>query len=77
MSENKSERLIPAEEEDWFREEFEYYWNKGCTAKEIFEEMQFDDNDNAPWKLKLYHVYYFANKFGLKKRNQRRTKRVC
>ena len=74
---DESKKLIPTEHEYWFREDFEYYWNKGLTAKEIFKEMQFDDPPHSPWKLKLYHVYYFANKFGLKKRNQRRTKRVC
>ena len=71
-------RLIPLEEEDWFRENLEYYWNEGLSAKEIAKEMQFkrDENGDAPWSpLEIYHVYYFAKKYGLPKRNQKRKKR--
>jgi len=82
MSEKKEprNRLIPAEEEEWFREDFEYYWEQGLTAKEIAKRMQFkeDENGDAPWSpLEIYHVYYFANKYGLKKRNIKHKSRVC
>jgi hypothetical protein len=65
------ENLIPPEHTDegsYFKETFIMLWNEGRSAKEIAEELQFDDPKNAPWKLKLYHVYYFAEKWGLKKR---------
>lgn len=73
------EPLIPLEWEDWWRDNFEYYWNEGLPAKQIAEEMQFFDTpDNVPWagKLKLYHVYYFAEKYGLKKRHHPRKRRA-
>jgi len=73
----ESKRLIPAECEDYFKEEFIWRWEEGYTAKQIFEELQFNDPDNAPWKLQLWHVYYFAQKYGLKKRNIQQKSRVC
>lgn len=81
MSEGeRTKRLIPPEHEYWFREDFTYFWEQGYTAKQIYEEMQFGKNDmgEAPWEgLKLYHVYYFADKYGLKKRHTQRKSRVC
>lgn len=73
-----SEPLIPPKWEDYWREEFTWHWNEGHSAKEIAEEMQFFDTpDNVPWagKLKLYHVYYFAKKYNLKKRHKTRKPR--
>lgn len=71
------EPLIPPKWEDYFREEFTWHWNEGHSAKEIFEEMQFDDPENTPWKpLKMYHIYYFARKYKLKKRHVRRKERT-
>jgi hypothetical protein len=67
------EPLIPPDWEDYWRDEFTWHWNEGHPAKEIFEDMQFDDPANTPWKpLKLWHVYYFAEKYGLKKRKGKR-----
>lgn len=83
MSKKKTNRLIPVDTPpellDYFQETFEYLWNKGYSAKEIAKELQFDDKENTPWdgKLKVWHVYYFAQKFGLKKRNQKQKSRVC
>ena len=75
----KGNRIIISEDDDlgsYFRETFEWMWERGCTAKEIFEELQFNDPEN-PWgELKLYHVYYFARKWGLQKRNEKHP-RIC
>jgi len=72
---DESKKLIPTEHEYWFREDFTSYWNDGYTAKQIYEEMQFNDPKNAPWKLEMWHVYYFAKKFNLPKRNQKAKQR--
>jgi hypothetical protein len=69
------EPLIPPEDTvlgSYFKETFEMLWNEGKSAKEIAEELQFDDVENTPWegKLKLWHVYYFARKWGLKPRRR-------
>ncbi len=66
--------LIPNEWEDWFKEEFTFYWEQGLMAKEIYEKMQFNDPPHTPWlPLKEWHVYYFAEKYGLKKRKGKRA----
>lgn len=73
-------RLIPPEEEYWFREDFTYYWEQGLTAKQIAKEMQFkeDEKGDAPWSpLEVWHVYYFAQKYKLKKRNIIGKSRFC
>jgi hypothetical protein len=67
MSENKYSHLIPKRHEEWFKEEFTNLWDKGYTAKQIFKELKFNDSD-MPWKLELWHCYYFARKYKLKKR---------
>ena len=72
---DESKKLIPTEHEYWFREDFTAYWNEGLSAKEIAKEMQFNDPSNAPWDLREWHVYYFAQKFGLPKRNRKSKQR--
>lgn len=71
-------------EGSYFKETFIMLWNQGKSAKEIAEELQFfdgPDNPNSlspvnPYdnKLKLYHVYYYAQKWGLPKRRKIKKK---
>jgi len=81
MSESKVKHLIDENTDigDYFKETFEDLWNEGYTAREIAKELQFDDVLNTPWegKLKVWHVYYFASKWKLKKRNIKSKSRVC
>lgn len=69
----KQKRLIPLNEEDWFKEELEFFWDKGLSAREIYEEMKLKDQ----YQLEPWQVYYLANKYGLKKRNIQRKRRMC
>ena len=52
-----------------FKDEFIYYWEElGLTGKELLEKLH---SIGLP-ELKLYHIYYFARKFKLQKRNKRK-----
>jgi len=69
----KQRRLIPLNEEDWFKEELEFFWNQGFTAQQIHKKMELKDQ----YQLQVWQVYYLASKYGLKKRNNKRKPRVC
>lgn len=68
---DESKKLIPTNEEDWFKEELEFFWNKGLTAKEIYKEMEL----KTQYNMELWHVYYLVKKFNLPKRNGEKKQR--
>ena len=68
-----SNRLIPLNEQEWFKEDFIYYYEeKGLSGKEVLKEL----HERGYPEMKLYHVYYFAKKFKLKSRNIKSISRV-
>jgi len=55
---------------DFFEEDFIYYWDElGLSGKEILKRF----HERGLPELKLYQIYYFARKFKLQKKYQRKT----
>ena len=68
-----SNRLIPLNEQDWFKDEFIYYYEElRLSGEEVLKKL----HEVGYPEMKLYHVYYFAKKYGLKSRNQQRKQRT-
>lgn len=58
--------------EETLKEELEPLWNRGLSAKNIAEILNFGDEGQYK-KLKVYHVYYYRTKFELPPRVKRQS----
>ena len=67
------EKLITVEQEKIFKGQLKLLRGKGMSAKQIAEELNFGKSYSPYKKLKPSHVYFYVNRFKLKRKIKRKT----
>lgn len=68
------EKLLTSEQEKTFKPKLKKLRDAGLTAKQIAEELRFGVEGTLYARLKLAHVYFYVDKFQLKRKVKRKVK---